>query len=291
MSKTSRIIGFMSAATLLLGASNAFADCSEVSSSRWNDLSNQMANAYEQGDYNAALDYGKSLTFICDRAPLANYMLSETYRALGRDEEALSAIRRATDYLHNYDVPQAVIEKIWLRRGELELPYKKQAESLQAQLDDKTTQMEALEAAYKEQLVNQAAENDASTSSTVNYLRSEYIDDMYTLQWTGTGLAVGGAAIAIAGASIVGVYYSKAGDDYKKLLSGSSNHFNEYNSYEKFGYAFLAAGLGLGVAGMITAIIAHVKINNLESAAEPAEETANVSFDLSPSYMGLTVQF
>lgn len=285
----SSVIRTLGAAAALLAPVTAFADCSDVGSGRWNELSAKMGQAYEQADYNTALDYGKQLAFICDKAPIANYMLSETYRAMGRDEDALSSIRRATDYLSNYDLPQNLIEKIWLRRGELELPYKKQAEALQAQLDAKQIELEALDNAYKEQLTSQANDNSDSLSSAVSDTRQKYIDELYDIQWTGTGLAAGGVAFIGAGAALVGLYYGKAGDNYKKLLKGEKNHFNEYNSYEKFGYGFLAAGVGLGIAGMVTAIIAHVKINAAE--AEEQDFVNAVKFDVSPSYVGMTVNF
>lgn len=290
--KISSIIRTIIVTSGILLPASAFADCSEVGSGHWNELSARMGQAYEQGDYSGALDYGKQLAFICDKSPIFNYMLSETYAKLDREDEALSAIRRATDFLHTYDVPQNLIEKIWLRRGELELPYKRQAKELQAQLDAKQIEMEALDEAYKEQLASQAKENSSSMNSAVATARDNYIDNLYDIQWTGTGIAAGGAAIAIAGAAVIGMYYGRASSEYNKLNGGDSNnnknnHFNEYNSYEKFGYAFLAAGLGLGVAGMVTAVISHLKIKKAETTAQ---ETA-FKLDISPSYVGMTVNF
>ncbi len=278
-----RILG---AALITLAPAAALADCSDIGSEQWNELSAKMGQAYEQADYNTALDYGKQLVFICDKAPISNYLLSETYRQLGRDDEALSAVRRATDYLHEYDVPQNLIEKIWLRRAELELPYKKQAEALKVQLDEKQAELDALDAAYKEQIVTMTVDGSSAVNSAVNDARIAAIENLYTLQWTGTGLAAGGALFTIVGASLVGLYYDKAGDDYKKLLSGKKNHFNEYNSYEKFGYGFLAAGFGFGIAGSIIAIVAHTKIGTVEKQLQTA-----FKLDISPSYMGVTFNF
>lgn len=282
----SSYIRTLGAALIILTPATALADCSEVGTPRWNELSAQMGQAYEQADYNTALDYGKQLAFICDKSPIANYMLSETYRQLGREEEALSSVRRATDFLHEYDVPQNLIEKIWLRRGELELPYKKQAEALKVQLDEKQAELDALDSAYKEQLETMASDGNAAMNSALTDARADALKDLYSLQWTGTGIAAGGALFIVAGASLVALYYGKAGDDYKKLLSGKKNHFNEYNSYEKFGYGFLAAGIGLGIAGTITAIVSHVKIRNEEQELQTA-----FHLDIAPSYMGVTVNF
>ena len=113
-----------------LTATNAFADCSTMNDDEWNSLSASMAKAYDQGNYEEALQYGKRLIVICNRSPVVNYTMSEIYRKSGNEEESDKYAKRATEFILEYPVPQALTERIWLRRAENELPYKKQLSDL-----------------------------------------------------------------------------------------------------------------------------------------------------------------
>ena len=121
-------------ALALTAASNAFADCSTMNDDEWNSLSVQMATAYDKGNYEEALRIGKQLTVICNRSPIVNFTISEIYRKSGNEQESDKFAERATEYILDYPVPQALNERIWLRAAENKLPYKKQLSDLQGRI-------------------------------------------------------------------------------------------------------------------------------------------------------------
>lgn len=57
LKKTAYLIALPS----LLLCSSAFADCEEMGNSRWNSLSDEMSKAYQNGNYEEAINYGKNL--------------------------------------------------------------------------------------------------------------------------------------------------------------------------------------------------------------------------------------
>ena len=314
MSKKSCLCALLVTLTIGLSSSLAFADCSEMGSANWSQLSTQMAKAYDNGELDAALNYAKQLTLICNQSPLINYTMSEIYRKQGNEQESHSYVRKASDYLQDYPVPQQLAEKIWFRRAELELPHKAQAEALQQKLDEKenelTAQKEAFEVKYEELAAKSAEGGKASQVIT------KYEDDMNTLKWTGTGVAIGGAVIAIVGAGLIGVYSDKASKNWKnmkkysefkdsdlmKQLDASGNDLNannrlKSNAFKNFdknnqivtaGFGLLIGGVGLGVAGAVTAIVSHTKLSSFRKSNE---ETASVTFDVSPGWMGISGTF
>ncbi len=295
-----KIFGLSLLVPTLTICSQAFADCSDMGSDQWNEMSAKMSQAYQSGNYEEAIKYGKSLTLICDKSPVANFIMSMAYGQLGRDTEGYTYILKATEYMREYTVPDALTEKIWLRRAEYELPYKNQVAELKAQLEAKDLEMtNAL-----------AADNEASTA-TLSASWEEYQNNMETLMWTGTGIAIGGAVIAIIGGSIGGYYESAANKNLKKIYAVAdgnkkSSDFNdfgrikhdyaEYNNLAKGGYATLGIGLGLGVAGAVTAVISYLKIDTnkdglLKEQNKTENNTASFSFNVSTTSLELGITF
>jgi len=295
--KTFKLIALSILAPTFAISSNAFADCSDMGNEQWNDLSAKMSQAYQAGNYEEAIKYGKSLTLICDRSPATNFVISSAYGQLGRDADGYNYIRKATDYLQEYNVPQAMTEKIWMRRAEYDLPYKKQVAELQAQLEVKDREMAAALAAGSE-----------ASSANLSASRNLYEDNMETIMWTGTGVAIGGAVIAIVGGVLAGYYGGEANDNLKKIYSmakgnetnldlGKLKHdYANSNDIARAGYATLGVGLGLGVAGAVTAVISYLKLEDMRAGDSNTETTvqddsASVSFNVSMNSVSLGVTF
>lgn len=259
--------------TVLSLPSVALADCNEMGSDQWNDLSARMSEAYDAGDYETALSYGKTLILICDQSPITNVVISDIYAKLGHERDSYNYIRRASEFTQQYQLPQPIVEKIWLRRAEFELPYKEQASSLQKQLDEAQAQLAAQKADFEAQLANVVTPR-CSTDDTRRQFE--------ILQWTGTGIAAAGGILLIAGASLIGAKYTKANDEFR-AINGSNDDaqnkkdFNEYDKSVKAGYASLFTGLGLGVAGAFMAIYSHLKLKQRD------EETTSFSLDIAPN--------
>ena len=282
----------------LASSSQAFADCEEMGGDEWNKLSMQMATAYDQNNLDEALMNAKKLTLICNRSPIVNYTMSEIYRKMDNERESYNYVKKATDYILDYPVPQALTERIWMRRAEFDLPYKKQLEDLQNQLNSGTGEVGSRLKQTEEQLA-QTYDQMVFLENQNRELLNQQIKTLHTVKWIGAGTAFGGLALAAVGAGLLGANYSKASDKYGK----NWNDFDKKDAMVHGGIAMLAGGIGLGLAGSAVAIYSYLKSIPLEAntsdevqeegeevVAEPETTAVNVNFDISPNSVvfGLT---
>ena len=247
----------------LFSAQQAFADCDEMEnqSDEWTELSMQMASAYEQNNLDEALTAAKRLTLICNRSPVVNYTMSEIYRKMGDEQESYNYVKRATEYMLDYPVPQALTEKIWMRRAEFDLPYKKQLEELQYQLDTGTGEVGSRIKQTDDELAGVNAQLATLQDANLELLQSQ-MDLLYTTKWIGAGTAIGGLVLASIGAGVLGASYSKASDKYGQ----NWKDFDKKDALVHGGIATLATGIGLGLAGTAVALFSHIKLIKLKAA-------------------------
>ena len=288
----------------LAGASTAFADCDQMNSDEWNELSAQMATSYDAGNLDEALGYGKRLTLICNRSPIVNFTMSEIYRKMNNETESYNYVKRATEYILDYPVPQALTERIWLRRAELELPYKKQLEDLQNQLATGTGEIGSKQQQLQNHLYTTEMKLERAKQRRLEMLNSQ-LDLLNTTKWIGAGTAFGGLAIAAVGAGLIGANYGDARDAYNdvKKSNGKLKDFDKKDKLVHGGMIFLAGGLGLGIAGTAVALYSFIKENHIrdtnkdvfEDTAEEviAPPTARVefNFDVSPNSVAFGMTF
>jgi len=278
-----------SVAFAMTTASAALADCSDMenNSSEWNDLSTKLSKSYSQGKYEDALNYGKRLLIICNRSPIVNFTVSEIYRKLGNNEESYNYARRASDYIIDYPVPQQLAERIWMRRAEDELPYKKQLEELKQQLETGTGEYGAKQHQLAESASTSGMLLEREKQRSLERLNDE-LKFIRTTKWIGAGAAFGGVVFTGIGAGLLGASYGKAKDEYKE----NRKNYDKKDAKVHAGIALLASGLGLGVAGASVAIVSLVKQIRLESANEE-EVSAPVSFqfDVAPDSIAFGMTF
>ena len=297
MNKYLTIISF--SLLTLFSANQAFADCDEMEnqSDEWNELSLQMANAYDQNNLDEALMAAKRLTLICNRSPVVNYTMSEIYRKMGNEQESYNYVKRATEYMLDYPVPQALTEKIWMRRAEFDLPYKKQLEDLQNQLDSGTGEIGRKIKQTDDELAMLNAERLNLENRNRELLQAQ-MDTLNTTKWIGAGTAIGGLVVASVGAGLIGVNYSKASDQY----GVNWNKFDKKDANVHGGIALLAGGIGIGLAGTAVALYAYIKALKMGSAnadivGNPDDDentqanTVDVNFGVSLNSMVLGVTF
>ena len=277
---TKALSALASVAFAMTTASAAFADCSEMenNSPQWSELSANLSKSFSEGRYEDAVNYGKRLLLICNRSPVVNFTVSEAYRKLGNNEESYTYARRASEYIIDYPVPQQLAERIWMRRAEDELPYKKQLEELRTQLETGTGEYGA-----KQQQLAESASSTGMLLEREKQRSLERLNDelkfVRTTKWIGAGAAFGGLVLTGIGAGLLGASYGKASDkyglDWKK--------FDDKDANVHGGIALLASGLGLGIAGATVAIVSFVKEIRLESASG-SEDAAPVSlqFNVAP---------
>lgn len=268
-------------------SANAFAECDEVGSTAWNNLQVSMNQQFEQGNLDEALNYGKQLTVICDKNPIVNAVISDIYYKKNMPDESYKYIRRASDVVNEYNLPMPLLEKIWFRRAEFELPYKAKSEKLQKDLDDKTAECTAQAEAFEQVIQETASSNQNKLNNTLAESDTHFRESLLKYQWIGTGVAATGGALIVVGGTIMGVFYPKANKEYKKSKHGEKNHFQRSNQTVEAGIGLLAAGIGVGLAGSAFAIYSHVKLNKFDQSKE--EVSFNV--DLTPSYVGINMTF
>ncbi len=275
---------------------DAFADCKDVGSATWNSYQTSMGLAFDEGNLDEALSYAKQLIVICDKNPVVNTVVSDIYEKQGKSEDSCKYIRRASDTAHEYNLPMPLLEKIWFKRAECELPYKAKAEQLEKELEvqknaleEKSLECAAQEEAFLAQIEEETMSNQATISSFKADVAAKKHDSLYKAQWMSAGSAFVGVAAGIAGGVLLGLYYPEANDEYSKLKLGEKNHFQRANQFVQAGAGVLGAGLGLGVVGSILAIYFHFKMTHIDFE----EEAQGVAFgvDVVPNYVGFSMTF
>ena len=260
-----------------LASANAMADCSEFGNEQWSTLYLNLVDAYDKGDLDGSLEIAKQLSAICDESPIVNYTMSEIFRKKDMQKESYLFVKRASEYLKEYAVPQQVVERIWFRRAEFEAPAMKETK-------DKLAETETKLAAAVAQNESDRLHIQVITADRDEALKS--LETLETIKWTGMGIAIGGAVVAGAGAALTAVYHPKADDELKKPAGGK---FNDYNLLVQTGVGMIAGGLALGVAGTVFAVYSHVKISKARDAMSGEDKT--LSFSVSPTSVGLQLSF
>lgn len=278
------ILGLGLAIGLGLSSSVAFADCEDIGSDEWNMHYVEMSKAINAGTNEIALQHALQLEMICKTDPVLLYSISELYNRMGREQESASYVRKASENLRGQtDIPQAYIEKIWFRRATLELP-------------------------MRQELADAKAENEQLNAklATATSFQKELTDDemafLEKLQWSGTGIAAGGAVLAVVGGVLFGMSYSKLKPcnssqtdgnacSGKVIVNNSVNgSFGSEKNKSDLGVGLLGAGAALAVGGSILAIISHVKLNEIEIRTT-GDENVTFNFDVSPLGAGMTMSF
>lgn len=278
MKASLNVFSILAATAMAFGmASNAFADCSQINDPQWNDLSVQMATAYDKGNYEEALKIGKQLTVICNRSPIVNFTMSEIYRKSGNEQESDKFAERATEYILDYPVPQALNERIWLRAAENKLPYKKQLSDLQGRMTKMAGDLRTCNE-EKEQL----AGSDAALKE--NAIRSEYLlqqskSSWGAALWSGVGIMTAGVGMTIAGAVLV-----KKADKIEKSgeTTTEKSGFSVTKPYVA-GWALLGAGIVATVGGTVLTGIAGYHYTHIDVDLDSdGNKDESLSFNLSP---------
>lgn len=287
MSKSLKTLAIsLGCAAGLAFSTNAMADCEDMGNSEWSSLSTEMARQYDAGNYEAALTSGKRLNIICPRSPIVNYTMSEIYARMGNEQEAAIYAKRATDYILDYQVPQAVNEKIWMRRAEYELPYKKEAEALKLQLaeyDALKAENAALQEDSSKRMLDaesQAKEDRLRNISSAQELKTHWNAAM----WSGVGVAVVGLGVAIGGGVLTTsadkISYSRASDPDKSGFSVGKGYVA--------GWTMVGAGTAAAVAGVILTSVAAYKVSNIKI---DDDSDSSVSFNISPNAVQFGMTF
>lgn len=285
--KTLRLLSAISFSALALtAASNAFADCSTMNDAEWNSLSASMAKAYDAGNYEEALGYGKRLSVICNRSPIVNYTMSEIYRKSGNEEESNKYAKRATEFINEYPVPQALTERIWLRYAENELPYKKQLADLQGRMTKMAGDLR--ECSEMKGKYDESAQTLHEHEIRNIYLQRESKANWWGAMWAGVGIAAAGIGMTIAGSVLV-VKADKI--ESSGEMSADKSGFAITKPYVA-GWTLLGAGVVATIGGTVLTGIAGYHYNSIDvDMDDDGEKDESLSFNIAPSYVSFGMTF
>ncbi len=227
----------------------AFAnECDDLeTNTTWQKGMNTIAQMQKQGNHEQALEETKKLYKICSLAPSLLYMTGESLEATGDKERALIYYQKATENMSQMVVEPGLARKIWYRRYELEHP-ERTADAIseqQSRIEELTAQAQELEKKNLELSVKDS-------------LMTNPADGFKTLMWTGAGSAIGGAVLAIAGGTMLGVI------DKNTEIRGGKAHIK---SSFLTGYVLLGTGIGLTVLGSAVAGIGGYYYSKTKSNA------------------------
>ena len=218
--------------------------------------------------------------------------------------ESGTYVRRATEYLTEYPVPQALVEKIWYRRAEFDTPYKKQAEALSEELASLKSASEVQNQVFVEQMTASLAEKESELEKAYRVTESRF----RVIEWTGTGVALVGLAAIIGGSAMVAVYHDKASDNWKswamstccrrgwspwRRVIGRSLTMRTamWNGNVKVGAGILTGGAVAGLIGTFFAIYGYLKAEEVLTMRSRGESLARVGIGVSPTSLSMTLDF
>ena len=265
-------------------ASSAFASCDDMGNDEWNFMSTQMAQAYDQGNYEEALKFAKRLSLICNNSPIVNFTIGEIYNKMGNETDSYAYIKRASENIMEFPVPQSIAERIWMRRAEMELPYKSQVTELQKRLDS----IETDEASY----LNVKTQYDELLAKTrEDSIRNAYLlqkakDNWYGALWSGVGITGVGVVLTITG----GVLIAKS---EKVETTGAPSADNSGFAIKKgyvAGWSLLGAGLVATVGGAVLTGIAGYKYADID-INQDGEKNESISFSVLPTAASFSMTF
>jgi hypothetical protein len=284
-----KIVGISACALgLTYGATNALADCRDMGSDQWQQLNLAMASAFDAGNFEEALNNGKRMNIICDRSPVVNFTMSEIYRRMGNNAEAANYAKKSTTYIADYPVPQALAERIWMRRAEYELPYKQELDELKA----KTADYDTIKADYEARV---QAEKESAIRTRL--MGKSTKDNWWGAMWAGVGIMGAGVVMTIAG-GVLAARVDKV--DYKTPDDSKNSGFRVRPSYIA-GWTLIGLGIASTVGGTILTGIAGYRYTNFEERQKHIEAEINesmkqesentISFQVSPTSVAFGMTF
>lgn len=278
------IISFFLFLLLSSISSVAFADCDQVGNREWEQLYGEMVDAYKAERYDDALTKATRLEMICNESPTLLYTISEILRNKGRELDSYSYVVKAATYSTQYELPQTMHEKIWYRRFELDSQLKRDYDECKRNATQSGKDLNKGLTQYKESFDN---------------LYAEDIKNYTTMQWTGTGLAIGGGIIGIVSAAYWAAYHvnpneagKTKGDKGLQAIEGQGDMY--IHQWEAMMSGLTVGGFVVAAAGLSLAVFSAVKLNELKLVESPdgsIVEDVTLGFDVSPTRVGMTLNF
>ncbi len=265
-------------AILALGITNlahAGDDCNNLDDNlQWRQLFQEFSEQFRGEDYQAALKTTEKLQDICDRSPILNYSIAQTYQKLDNRVKSVMYYQKATEYADEFKVKGKVLEMFWYARYEAEHPENIQ---YQKELADSQQTLETLNVALEESRKQSLAHERASEK----YQASE-LGTYKALMWIGISVGAAGLGMAATGSALM------IANKGKNIEQNDPEHPGKIKvkDIHNVGVGLLSAGVVATITGALAAGFGGVLYSRNRT-----KEDETVSFQVGPTGAVLTYQF
>lgn len=242
--------------TVTLLPATGYADCNDLSNNpKWTSQLTILKEQVDSKKYSEAIETSKPLFAICQESPALLYYTGLALQGNGDADRAKVYFQKASEATSGMATEPGISRLIWYARYEAENPNrtKESVEKLNAELEK--YKIQDVQSSYTDQIV---------------------LDRYKATMWTGIGVGIAGIVLTSVGGALVATQ-EKSND--KSVVRGESLKIR--GGYLA-GWTTLGVGLGLAVAGAITAGIGGYQYTHLESN-NAAPDGADLSF-----HVGLT---
>ena len=265
----------------LMWSQPALADsCDAIGQNKaWNELFNRLNEAYDKGDYDAALQYSRDLEEICDLSPILNYTIAYIHKNKGDNEKYLFYLQKSTQNTERFMVDKNVLDRIWSDKYIAAHPdaSPEAVEAYKATIEEQKSHIDSLNLALHDQNIKIESMQGNLGDSVSLYKK---------LLWTGTGIGIGGLAIAGVGAAIV---VTMDGKSIKYIENDNPSGPHQYKNKATWmaGWGLIGGGAALTIAGAAIAGVFGYKYLHYNDKVE----NENVEITFAPSSASVTVVF
>lgn len=235
----------------------------------WYELFRKFTQAFQNENYDEALNYTAQLKKICSDSPILNYSIGMTYLKKYDTQAALSYLELATKNTKEFQLSADMTKKILFALYEAE---NANDNIKKEQCNEKISSLNA-------QLTQQYQEQ---TKKLQLSLLEQKRHDHYTLLWTGTGVGIAGLVLTATGAALLATadgltYSNNTGNDQSITINNIKPRYT--------GYALLGVGITATVLGAVTAGIGGYRYS------KTFDDEKSLSLQITPQSFNLNVTF
>lgn len=256
---------------LLLPVMGVAGGCDGIGNNpEWSAGLEQIIALNKNGEYDKSVETAKNMFEICADSPILLYYTGIALQGKGDAERATIYFQKASENLSKMAVEPGMSRKIWYQRYESEHP--ERTEQSVSELAAKNNAMTEEITKLQHQLSETSLKQDTSFLDVENRVVRNY----RAIMWTGTGVGIAGLLVAVGGFLMV------------NYVDNTEDHGSSYRVRVPYqiGWALAGGGLGLTLAGAITAGIAGYHYTHFSLSKD-----VELSFDVSPVSAGLQLNF
>ena len=258
----------------LMWSQQAFADnCDNLDKNKaWIESFNHLNEAYDKGDYDAALQYSRDLEAICELSPILNYTIAYIHKNKGDNEKYLFYLQKSTQNTERFMVDKNLLDRIWSDKYIAAHPdaAPENIKNLNDRLESATAEIDRLKS---------TTEKLESSTSLKNEILERQMADYKTTLWIGAGIGIGGLVLGGVGAALIATT-----DPVKFNKEAELPARYKETPLHVLGWSLVGVGAGLTITGAVLGGIYGYKYGR-------AKDSVTYSFNLAPTNASLTIQF